>query len=140
MQAVKIKTKPLDWLGRIELASKHFRAGWYALLGRQTTLSFLWQNSSQQSSMGESKNIEITGNYGYCVFMDWAKQEPFFDGDIFYNKWLGEFNPDMPAEEASERLGWCELAHDAQENFKRGWVTAAKEYNKKNSKKNKNKT
>lgn len=68
---------------------------------------------------------------GKSSFNLWAKQEPSPNGVVFYNKWLGEFNPDMEAEEANKRLDHIgKITIAGQEEFKRGWNSAKKEFSK----------
>ena len=60
----------------------------------------------------------------YC-FNAWAKQEPAPNGVIFYNRWLGEFNPNMEAQESNRLLGHVNrITIRGQEEFMRGWNKA----------------
>lgn len=66
---------------------------------------------------------------GYYQFNSWAKQEIMPNGRIFWNRWLGEFNPHMSADEANRRSDHVgKLTHSGQEAFKRGWSKAQAEY------------
>lgn len=62
---------------------------------------------------------------GVYTFNTWAKQEPAPNGVIFYNRWLGEFNPNMDAGEANARLDHVgKITLQGQEEFMRGWKKA----------------
>ena len=67
---------------------------------------------------------------GIYTFEAWARQTPSpAYGYCWYNRWLGDFNPHMTADEANSRLdpdGSTTLS--GQEQFKRGWERAQAEY------------
>lgn len=59
---------------------------------------------------------------GRNAFRSWAAQERAPNGKVFYNRWLGPFNPDMPAREANKRLDHVgKLSEHGQMAFQRGW-------------------
>lgn len=62
---------------------------------------------------------------GFHCFNAWAKQTVAPNGTIFYNLWLGEFNPKMTADEANARLDHVgKISEKGQQEFKRGWDKA----------------
>ena len=62
---------------------------------------------------------------GVNCFTAWSKQKPMPNGIVFYNQFLGEFDPNMSADEANRRLDHVgKLTEEAQEEFKRGWEAA----------------
>lgn len=68
-------------------------------------------------------------NSGTYTYNAWAKQEPAPNGVIFYNRWLGEFNPHMDAAEANARLDHVgKITRHGQDEFMRGWRKAQAEY------------
>jgi len=68
---------------------------------------------------------------GVHSFESWAKQKPTPCGEIFYNRYLGPFNPNMTAEEANRRLNHVgKITQEGQRGFMRGWNTAKQRYHK----------
>jgi len=66
---------------------------------------------------------------GYHCFNTWAKQTVSPNGTIFYNRWLGEFNPEMTSDEANLRLDYVgKITEKGQQDFKRGWDKARDEF------------
>ena len=66
---------------------------------------------------------------GRYAFEAWARQTPSpAHGICFYDRWLGTFNPEMPAEEACARLLEGKLTPSAEAAFMRGWNQAQAQY------------
>lgn len=66
---------------------------------------------------------------GFYCFTAWSGQNVAPNGTIFYNRWLGEFNPEMTADEANTRLDHVgKVTEKGQQEFKRGWDKAREEY------------
>lgn len=65
---------------------------------------------------------------GYATFNAWQRQTPTPQGSCWHNRWLGEFDPSMSADEAGRRLEHHKLLAQAQNEFKRGWEKAQSEY------------
>lgn len=66
---------------------------------------------------------------GIHTFEAWARQTPSpAYGFCWHNRWLGEFNPRMTAEEAAVMLENHKLMQQGQEMFKRGWERAQAKY------------
>lgn len=65
---------------------------------------------------------------GYATFKAWQRQTPTPQGRCWHNRWLGEFDPSMTADEAGRRLENHKLVPQAQVEFKRGWEKAQGEY------------
>jgi hypothetical protein len=66
---------------------------------------------------------------GHHMFMAWAKQQVMPNGQVWHNRWLGEFNPEMTADEANQRLDHVgKLTTSGQTLFKRGWSKAQADY------------
>lgn len=73
---------------------------------------------------------------GIHTFEAWARQTPSpAYGYCWHNRWLGDFNPEMTAEEAAVKLEHNKLTEQAREMFKRGWERAQAEYLSKLSRK-----
>jgi hypothetical protein len=59
---------------------------------------------------------------GRVTFEQWA------GGSAYSVRWLGEFNPDMAAEDALEKMDMRKLTIDAQQRFMRGWKQAQSDH------------
>ena len=70
---------------------------------------------------------------GAATFEAWARQTPSpAYGYCWYNRWLGEFDPRMSANESIKRLEITKLSPAAQAAFERGWDRAKAEYSARN--------
>jgi hypothetical protein len=68
-------------------------------------------------------------SHGEAVFIAWTKQTVSPNGEIWWNRWLGEFNPNLSAKEANIRLDHVgKLQISAQKEFKQGWTKAQKQF------------
>lgn len=66
---------------------------------------------------------------GRYAFEAWASRTPSpAHGICFKDRWLGPFNPEMPAEEACARLLEGKLTPSAEMAFMRGWTQAQAQY------------
>jgi hypothetical protein len=65
---------------------------------------------------------------GYHSFMAWSRQDPSpATGVCWYNRWFGDFDPNLPAEKANEtNMGM--ITEAGQHAFMRGWRKAQDEY------------
>lgn len=70
---------------------------------------------------------------GSYSFNAWSRQIVNPDGTIFFNRWLGEFNPEMTGEEANKRFDHVgKMTLSGQAAFIRGWDSARLKYEKNN--------
>lgn len=64
----------------------------------------------------------------YC-FDAWSRQNVAPSGEVFFNRWLGAFDPEMTGEEANRRLDHVgKITEHGQRQFIRGWETAQSRY------------
>ena len=75
---------------------------------------------------GSTYNINSLKKGGITTFKGWAFGKQ--GAKEFYTKFLGEFNPDMTAEEANDILHKNKITKLGQEEFMDGWREAQKEY------------
>lgn len=101
---------------------------------RSLTIFLLYNNKKLDkiieriASEAENKMADMV-DCGIHTFKAWARQTPSSAcGCCWHNRWLGDFNPHMAAEEAAARLENDKLSQQGQEMFKRGWERAQAEY------------
>ena len=68
---------------------------------------------------------------GRHAFTAWSLQTVSPNGKIWWNQWLGEFNPAMTGEEADDLLhGDGNITDHGRTQFVRGWERQREDYQK----------